>query len=106
MRAGLRSGRVIVGLSSSCSVSYTPAVGGGHTISGTYSGDTTHLSSAGSVVVTALNHSTSPGGTCSPAPVPVASPTTSTGTATDSTPGTTNTPNGLVSLAGTRCRAP
>src|SRR3989442_1372356 len=34
-------------VSSSCSVSYTPAVVGAHTISGSYSGDSTHLRSEG-----------------------------------------------------------
>src|SRR3989442_1201021 len=46
-------------VSTSCTVSYTPAVVGAHTITGSYSGDGTHLSSAGTFEVTALKHATS-----------------------------------------------
>src|SRR3989442_556512 len=46
-------------VSTSCAVSYTPAVVGAPRSSGSYSGDTRHRSSAGSFVVTANKHATS-----------------------------------------------
>src|SRR3989449_302896 len=84
-------------VSTSCAVSYTPAVVGAHTISGSYSGDSTHLSSAGSFLVTALKHATSTVVSCSPDTVPVGSPTSCTATVTDSTPTSASAPSGTVS---------
>src|SRR5438128_10689485 len=46
-------------VSTSCSVSYTPTAVGPHTITASYSGDASHLSSSGTFVVTALKHETS-----------------------------------------------
>jgi len=74
---------------------------GAHTISGSYSGDTTHLSSAGSFVVTALNRSTSTSVTCSPATVPVNDSTTCAATVSDTDIGTKNTPSGMVTFTST-----
>src|SRR2546428_4817522 len=73
------------------------AVVGAHTISGSYSGDTTHLSSAGSFVVTANKHATSTVVSCAPDTVPVGSPTSCTATVTDSTPTSASAPSGTVS---------
>src|SRR5206468_2978447 len=57
-----------------------------------------HLSSAGTFVVTALKHETSTAVNCSPALVPVGSPTTCTATVTDSTPISATAPSGTVSF--------
>src|SRR3989442_820016 len=69
----------------SSELSYTPAVVGAHTITGSYSGDGTHLSSAGTFEVTALKHATSTVVNCTPDTVPVGSPSSCTATVTDST---------------------
>src|SRR5207245_9874804 len=57
-----------------------------------------HLSSAGSFVVTALKHETSTGVSCSPALVPVGSPSSCTATVTDATLGSATAPTGTVSF--------
>src|SRR5207253_1828589 len=85
-------------VSTSCSVSYTPTAVGPHTITASYSGDTTHDGSSGATVVTALKHETSTEVSCSPASVPVGSPTSCTATVTDSTPLSATAPTGTVSF--------
>src|SRR5439155_15149607 len=57
-----------------------------------------HLSSAGSFVVTALKHESSTEVSCSPALVPVRSPSSCTATVTDSTPTSATAPSGTVSF--------
>src|SRR5438132_10341858 len=71
---------------------------GPHTITASYSGDTSHLSSSGSFVVTALQHETCTAVSCSPAMVPVGSPSSRTATVTDSTPLSATAPTGTVSF--------
>src|SRR5206468_2458714 len=75
-------------VSTSCAVSYTPPVVGPHTITASYGADASHLSSSAAFVVTALKHETSMAVSCSPAMVPVGSPTSCTSTVTRSPPTT------------------
>src|SRR5205823_1355712 len=79
-------------------VSYTPTVVGAHTITASYSGDTTHDGSSGATIVTALEHETSTAVSCTPASVPVGSPSSCTATVTDSTPLSATAPTGTVSF--------
>src|SRR5438876_1065870 len=58
-------------VSTSCAVSFTPNAVAIHTITASYSGDTTHAMSSGTTVVTALTHATTTGVNCMPASVPV-----------------------------------
>src|SRR5439155_857850 len=83
-------------VSTSCTVSYTPTVVGAHTITASYGGDTTHIGSSDMIVVTALQHETSTAVSCSPAMVPVGSPSSCTATVTDSTPLSATAPSGTV----------
>src|SRR3989442_1088148 len=78
-------------------VSWAPAEVGADTVSVKKNGERTDPSSAGSVVVTALKHATSLVVSCSPETVPVGSPTSCTGTVTDSTPSSASAPSGTVS---------
>src|SRR5438132_911739 len=48
-------------VSTSCAVSFTPNAVAIHTITASYSGDTTHAMSSGTTVVTALTHATTTG---------------------------------------------
>src|SRR5881396_2210490 len=82
-----------------CSLCYTPTVGGHHMITGSYGGDSTHSSSQGSFVlaVTAPPHSTTTTLTCSPGTVQVGTPSTCTATVTDIDASPT-TPTGTVSF--------
>src|SRR5213596_1677934 len=82
-----------------CSLSYTPTVGGHHMITGSYGGDSTHSSSQRSFVlaVTAPPHSTTTTLTCSPGTVQVGTPSTCTATVTDIDASPT-TPTGTVSF--------
>src|SRR5439155_398657 len=84
------------GNSATCSVTYTPSAVGTHTITASYSGDTTHAMSSGTTVVTALTHATTTGVNCMPASVPVGSATSCTATVTDATPGSASAPTGTV----------
>src|SRR5207245_944501 len=68
------------------------------TITASYGGDTSHLSSSGTFVVTALQHETTTAVSCSPAMVPVGSPSSCTATVTDSTPLSATAPTGTVSF--------
>src|SRR3989442_231380 len=74
-------------VSTSCAVSFTPNAVAIHTITASYTGDTTHPMSSGTTVVTALTHATTTGVNCMPASVPVGSATSCTATVTDATPG-------------------
>src|SRR3989442_2905502 len=71
-------------VSTSCTVSYTPAVVGAHTITGSYSGDGTHLSKAPTSELHARPHAACTLVNCTPNTVPVGSPSSRTATATDS----------------------
>src|SRR2546427_516338 len=83
-------------VTSSCAVSFTPNAVAIHTITASYSGDTTHAMSSGTTVVTALTHATTTGVNCMPASVPVGSATSCTATVTDATPGSASAPTGTV----------
>src|SRR2546426_755631 len=83
-------------VSTSCAVSFTPNAVAIHTITASYSGDTTHAMSSGTTVVTALTHATTTGVNCMPASVPVGSATSCTATVTDATPGSASAPTGTV----------
>src|SRR3989454_308079 len=72
---------------------------GPHTITASYGGDASHLGSSAAFVVTALKHETSTEVSCSPAVVPVGSPTSCTATVTDSTPTSASAPSGTVSFS-------
>src|SRR5438034_1325681 len=91
-------------VSTSCAVSYTPMAVGPHTITASYSGDASHLSSSGAFVVTALKHETSTEVSCMPAMVPVGSPSSCTATVTDSTPTSATAPSGTVKIGRASCR--
>src|SRR5207247_2225629 len=86
-------------VSTSCTVSYTPTPVNPHTITASYSGDASHLSSSGTFVVTALKHETSTAVSCTPASVPVGSPSSCTATVTDSTPFSATAPTGTFTLS-------
>src|SRR5437016_4749327 len=87
------------GSSASCSVTFTPNASGAHTITATYGGDATHDGSSGTTVVTATKHPTTTSVSCTPASVPVGSPTSCTATVTDIVVGATaTTPTGTVSF--------
>src|SRR5207245_198284 len=85
-------------VSSSCPLTYPPPRSAALTITASYSGDASHLSSSGTFVVTALKHETSTEVSCSPALVPVGSPSSCTATVTDATPGSATAPTGTVSF--------
>src|SRR5947208_912867 len=98
--SGTPTGTVSVndGTGASCSVTFTPNASGAHTITATYGGDATHDGSSGTTVVTATKHPTTTSVSCTPASVPVGSPTSCTATVTDTTPGVATTPTGTVSF--------
>src|SRR2546427_639957 len=83
----------------SSAVPYTPSTVGTHPITASYGGDTSHLSSSGTFVVTALQHDTSTVVRCAPASVPVGSPSSCTATVTDSTPTSATAPSGTGSFS-------
>src|SRR2546428_359941 len=83
-------------VSTSCAVSFTPNAVAIHTITASYSGDTTHAMSSGTTVVTALTHATTTGVNCMPASRPVASAAHCTAAVTDATPGSASAPTGTV----------
>src|SRR5438552_5368010 len=85
-----------VSVSTRCAVTFTPSAVAIHTITASYSGDTTHAMSSGTTVVTALTHATTTGVNCMPASVPVGSATSCTATVTDATPGSASAPTGTV----------
>src|SRR2546427_75986 len=86
-------------VSTSCTVTYTPATVGAHLITASYGGDTTHLGSAGTTTVTALKHYTTTTVNHSPASEPEGNPTSCTPTVTDSTPMSATAPSGPVSFS-------
>src|SRR2546428_2305846 len=73
-------------VSTSCSVSYTPATVGAHLITASYGGDTSHNGPSDMTVVTALKHATTTSVSCTPASVPVGSPSRCTATVDRKTP--------------------
>src|SRR5207249_323790 len=86
------------GSSASCSVTFTPNASGAHTITATYGGDATHDGSSGTTVVTATKHPTTTSVSCTPASVPVGSPTSCTATGTHTTPEVATPPTETVSF--------
>jgi len=84
--------------SSSCSVSYTPNPGteGTQTITGTYSGESTHQGSTGTFSLTVTKRTTTTSVSCSVAFLTDHHATPCTATVTDTSPGTPITPSGTV----------
>ena len=84
------------GASSACQVSYTPSPGseGQQSITANYPGDSVHLVSAATFVLTVDTRSASTALSCA-SPFRVGKPTTCTLTVTDTSPGTPITPGGL-----------
>src|SRR5205809_439852 len=72
---------------------------GPHNIKASYGGDASHLGSSGAFVVTALKHETSTAVSCSPAMVPVGSPSSCTAAATVRTSTPATAPSGTVSFS-------
>src|SRR5438552_8601900 len=83
-------------VSTSCAVSFTPNAVAIHTITASYSGDTTHAMSSGTTVVTALTQVTTKGVNCMPASVRVSSVTSCTAKVSDANPSSVNAPTGTV----------
>src|SRR2546428_8064859 len=77
-------------VSTSCAVSFTPNAVAIHTITASYSGDTTHAMSSGTTVVTALTDATPPAATCKLASGPVSSATSSSAAHTTDIPASAN----------------
>src|SRR5437667_4347297 len=98
------------GNSATCSVTYTPSAVGTHTITASYSGDTTHATSSGTFDVTVIKHGTTTDVSCTPATAPVGSATSCTATVTDPAPVSASAPTGTVrftscggTLSSSRC---
>src|SRR2546427_7246602 len=88
------------GVTESWSVSYPPSTAGPHRIVAKYAGDGAHADSTSPpAAVTATKHSTATSVSCTPASVPVGSPTSCTATATDATPVVATAPTVTVSFA-------
>jgi len=84
--------------SGSCSTTYTPpSTAEAVTITGTYSGDSSHLTSSGTSALTVETRSTSASVSPSPTTVTAGSVTTFTVTVKDTAGGTKTTPTGTVS---------
>jgi Bacterial Ig-like domain (group 3) len=81
----------------SCSLSYTPgqAGAGAQTITGNYGGDTAHVASSGSDVITVTLRATTTALTCQPVKLVLDQ---CTATVSDTSPGTATTPTGTVSF--------
>ncbi|MBO0888123.1 Ig-like domain repeat protein, partial [Candidatus Bathyarchaeota archaeon] len=88
--------------SESCTVSYSPIVGGHHQINATYVGDSSHTpigpSSALIATTPAPLHNTATGINCAPNPVAVNQPSTCSATVTDINPSPT-APTGTVTFS-------
>src|SRR5439155_231894 len=78
--------------STRCAVSFTPNAVGTHTITASYSGDTTHATSSGTTVVTGRTHATTTCRSCTPASITVGSATCCPATVPDATPGSATAP--------------
>src|SRR5437773_1837788 len=85
-------------VSTSCEIGSAPCRESAHTITASYGGDASHLGSSGAFVVTALKHETSTAVSCSPALVPVGSPSSCTATVSDSATCLASAPGGTVSF--------
>ena len=83
---------------SSCSVSYTPTSLGSQLISGSYGGDSGHLSTSGGTTLTVSPRQTSTSIACNPSSVAVNQPTSCTVTVLDASAGTPSTPTGSVAI--------
>jgi hypothetical protein len=79
-----------------CSVTYTPSAATSQTLTGTYSGDTTHTVGDDSDVITATKRATETTVDCLPSTVAVGVTTTCTADVTDISAGTKSTPTGTV----------
>jgi Bacterial Ig-like domain (group 3) len=88
--------------SSTCQLSYTPALGGegDQTLTATYPGAADHHGSSGSFQVTATTRATSTHLSCSPSTVEVNGPTTCQATVTDTDAGSPGSPGGTVLFSG------
>src|SRR5207245_4502073 len=84
---------------SSCSVTYTPSASGAQTITGVYSGSTTHATSQGQFGLGGGLRSTSTVVSCSPGTVPVNVPSTCTATVTDTNGAGATPPGGSVGFS-------
>src|SRR3989442_982355 len=67
-------------VSTSCAVSFTPNAVAIHTITASYSGDTTNPMNSSTILVSSLTHSMKTDVNCMPASVPVGSATSCTAT--------------------------
>src|SRR5437879_6093706 len=83
-------------VSTSCGVSFTPNAVAIHTITASYSGDTTHSISPATDGVRAPTVAGTKACDLTPASVPVGSATSCTATVTDATPGSASAPTGTV----------
>lgn len=93
---------VVSGITSACSVTYTPGPGseGGDKISATYGGDSEHVESSGGTAVTAIARTTSTGLTCSPSgTLAEGSETSCDAVVTDTSSGVVITPTGTVQFS-------
>ena len=82
----------------SCQVTYSPISVATHSITGTYSGDTIHLSSQGSASIGFGKDSTTTSVNCSPSSVAINQATTCTVTVTDTSSTGPKRPTGTVSF--------
>ncbi len=82
----------------SCSVTFTPSSPGNATITGVYSGDSSHSSSSGKTTLTANKRSTSTAVACVPSSVAVGQSTSCNASVTDISPGNVTTPTGSVTF--------
>ena len=82
----------------SCSVTFTPSSPGNATITGVYSGDSSHISSSGKTTLTANKRSTSTAVACVPSSVAVGQSTSCSASVTDISPGNVTTPTGTVTF--------
>src|SRR5207244_7531298 len=90
-----------------CSVTYTPtAIGTGvHTITASYTGDSTHSGSGGTFALTVTKRTSATSVSCSPGSVLVGSATTCTATVSDTDAGTKSTPTGTVTFGSSGAAA-
>jgi len=84
------------GSTATCTTQFTPSPGkeGSITVTGSYGGDSLHMTSTGAGTVSATKRASSITISCSPTTLPVTAPSTCTATVTDTTSGTVVTPTG------------
>jgi hypothetical protein len=93
-----------VGTASSCSVTFTPALGGEGTfgMGASYAGDTFHIGSSTSNLLTVSKRTSGTAVSCVPNPDVVNVATTCTATVSDTSPGTAVTPGGTVTFSSSK----